>query len=122
MAEATAPEALPEPQLNALLRRADWRFLLRQSEPPLIADLTSGRDSLAIGLIGRGEPVPGAADVAVIGYPTKLALGAATDALRLGGEVVCLWRLPRPGASRRAAQAVMRVLQSASTTSELNAR
>ncbi len=108
MAEAAAPEALPEPQLNELLRRADWRFLLRQAEPPRIADLTSGGDSQAIGLIGRGEPVPGAADVAVIGYPTKLALGAATEALRLGGEVVCLWRLPRPGASRRAAARLRR--------------
>ena len=38
--------------------------------------------------------------------------GLATVRARLGG----------PGASRRAAQAVMRVLQSASTTSELNAR
>jgi hypothetical protein len=108
MADAATGEALPEPQLNGLLRRADWRFLLPQAEAPLIADLTSGNDSQAIALIGRGEPVPGAADVAVIGFPTKLALGAATEALRLGGEVVCLWRLPRPGASKRAAARLRR--------------
>jgi hypothetical protein len=108
MAEAPTLEALPEQQLNELLRRADWRFLLRQAEAPLIADLTSGRDSTAIGLVGRGEPVPGAADVAVIGYPTKLALRGAVDSLRLGGEVVCLWRVPRPGASRRAAARLRR--------------
>lgn len=108
MAGQTAPDALPEQQLNELLRRADWRFLLRQAEAPLIADLTGGRDSQAIGLVGRGEPVPGAADVAVTGFPTRLALGAAIDAVRLGGEVICLWRLPRPGASRRAAARLRR--------------
>jgi hypothetical protein len=108
VAGETAPEALPEQQLNELLRRADWRFLLRQSEAPLIADLTGGRDSEAIALTGRGEPVPGAADVAVTGFPTRLALGAAIDAVRLGGEVVCLWRLPRPWASQRAAARLRR--------------
>lgn len=108
MAGAPQPESLPEPQLNELLRRADWRFLLRQTEAPRIADLTGGRDSRAIALIGAGEPEPGAADVAVIGYPTRLALGAALDALRPGGEVVCLWRLPRPAGGRRAAARLRR--------------
>jgi hypothetical protein len=108
MPEAAAAGALPEAQLNALLRRADWRFLLRRAGPPLIADLTSGRDSQAIALVSGGEPPPGGADVAVIGYPTKLALRGAIDALCLGGEVVSLWRVPRPGASRRAAARLRR--------------
>jgi len=96
-------EVLPEPELNELLRRVDWRFLSAHVEEPLIADLTSGRDSRALDLIGRGEPVPGGADVAVIGFPTRLALSAARDALRLGGEIVCLWRAPRPAGVSRAA-------------------
>lgn len=102
MSERASAAELPEPELNELLRRVDWRFLLGQEEAPLIADLTAGRDSRAVRLIGRGEPPPGAADVAVIGYPTKLALGAARDAVRLGGAVVCLWRAPRLGGSGRA--------------------
>lgn len=103
-----APETLPEPELNELLRRVDWRFLSAHEEAPLIADLTAGRDSRAVRLVSRGEPVPGAADIAVTGFPSRLALGAARDAVRLGGEVVCLWRTPRLGGARRAAARLRR--------------
>jgi hypothetical protein len=104
VAGTPAPEQLPEQQLNELLRRADWRFLLRGAETPWIADLTSGRDSQAITLIAaKGEPPAGEADVAATGFPSKLALRAALDAVHPGGEVVCLWRLPRPFGARRAA-------------------
>ncbi len=106
MAGTPAPEQLPEPQLNELLRRADWRFLLRGAGTPWIADMTSGRDSSAIALVAaKGEPPPGEADVAVTGFPSRLALRSALDAARPGGEVVCLWRVPRPfGAGRAAAR------------------
>ena len=104
MAGAPAPEQLPEPQLNELLRRADWRFLLRGAGVPWIADMTSGRDSSAIALVAaKGEPPPNEADVAAIGFPSRLALRAALDAARAGGEVVCLWRVPRLFGSSRAA-------------------
>lgn len=104
MAGTPAPEQLPEQQLNELLRRVDWRFLLRGAETPWIADMTSGRDSRAIELIAaKGEPPAGEADVAATGFPTRLALRAALDAVHPGGEVVCLWRLPRPFGARRAA-------------------
>jgi hypothetical protein len=104
-----AAESLPEAELNDLLRRADWRFLLRGTEVPHVADMTGGRDSRAIGLIAAaGDPPGGAADVAAIGYPTRLALGAALDAVRPGGEVVCIWRLPRPFAASRAAARLRR--------------
>jgi hypothetical protein len=101
-----ASEQLPEQQLNELLRRVDWRFLLRGAETPWIADLTSGRDSQAIALIAaKGEPPAGEADVAATGFPNRLALRAALEAIHPGGEVVCLWRLPRPfGAARAAAR------------------
>jgi hypothetical protein len=103
------PEQLPERQLNELLRRADWRFLLRGVETPWIADMTSGRDSRAIELIAaKGEPPPGEADVAATGFPSRLALRAALDAVHPGGEVVCLWRLPRPFGARRAAARLRR--------------
>jgi len=106
VAGAPAPEQLPERQLNELLRRADWRFLLRTVERPWIADMTSGRDSRAIELIAAaGEPPTGEADVAAIGFPSRLALRSALGAARPGGEVVCLWRVPRPfGAGRAAAR------------------
>lgn len=104
MAGTPTPEQLPEQQLNELLRRVDWRFLLRGTETPWIADLTSGRDSQAIALIAaKGEPPPGEADVAATGFPSRLALRAALEAVHPGGEVVCLWRLPRPLGARRAA-------------------
>jgi hypothetical protein len=104
VAGAPTPEQLPEQQLNELLRRVDWRFLLRGADTPWIADMTSGRDSRAIELIAaKGEPPAGEADVAATGFPTRLALRAALDAVHPGGEVVCLWRLPRPFGARRAA-------------------
>jgi hypothetical protein len=104
-----ALDQLPEQQLNELLRRADWRFLLRVTEAPWIADMTSGRDSRAIELIAAGgEPPAGEADVAAVGFPSRLALRSALDAVHPGGEVVCLWRLPRPLGARRAASRLRR--------------
>jgi Phosphotransferase enzyme family len=97
-------EALPEAELNDLLRRVDWRFLLRTEEAPSVADMTAGRASAAVGLIASDEqPLPGDADLATIGYPTRLALRGAIESVRPGGEIVCFWRLPRPAAARRAA-------------------
>jgi hypothetical protein len=103
VAGAPTPEPLPEQQLNELLRRADWRFLLRVAEAPWVADMTSGRDSRAIELIAaEGNPPPGEADVAAIGFPSRLALRSALDALHPGGEVLATWRIPRPFAAGRA--------------------
>lgn len=101
---SAGPEALPERELNALLRRVDWRFLLGAREAPEVADLTGGKTSRAVALIAAGtSPPPGCAAVAVTGYPTRLGLRGAVDAIRPGGEVVCLWRTPRPAAAGRAA-------------------
>jgi hypothetical protein len=97
-------EAMPEAELNGLLRRVDWRFLLRAEEAPSVADMTAGKTSLAVDLIASDEqPLPGDADLATIGYPTRLALRGAIESVRPGGEVVCFWRVPRPAAARRAA-------------------
>jgi hypothetical protein len=97
-------EALPEAELNELLRRVDWRFLLEVEEAPSVADMTTGKTSAAVNLIASGErPLPGDADLATIGYPTRLALSGAIESVHPGGEVVCTWRLPRPAAARRAA-------------------
>jgi len=105
---ASGAAPLPEPQVNDLLRRADWRFLLRGGETPRIADLAGGWAAEAIGLVGLAESEGRAADVALIGFPTRLALGAAVDAVRPGGEVVCIWRVPRPGAVARATRRLRR--------------
>jgi hypothetical protein len=45
---------------------------------------------------------PGNADLVVLGYPTRAALRTAIGALRPGGEIVCLWRVPMPAGMRRA--------------------
>ena len=104
-----APESLPEPRLNELLRRVDWRFLLRGADAPWVADMTSGRDSRAIELIAaEGEPPPGEADVAVVGFPSRLPLRSALDALHPGGDVVATWRIPRPFGAGRAATRLRR--------------
>lgn len=104
MADARKAEGLPEKQLNELLRRVDWRFLLRSGKAPTVADMTAGKTSLAVHLIAAQEqPLPGDADLATIGYPTRLALRGAIESVRPGGEIACLWRLPRLAGPRRAA-------------------
>ncbi|MEK6276814.1 MAG: phosphotransferase [Actinomycetota bacterium] len=102
MARMAAPEPLPEAQRNALLRWVDWRFLLRQQDVPRTLDLTSGRTSRAVQLVTDTAPVaPGTADLVVLGRPTRAALDTARKALRPGGEVVCLSRVPMPAGVRR---------------------
>lgn len=93
----------PEARRNRLLRQVDWRFLLAGAEPPLALHVAGALDSEAVRLIGqpaRGEPQ--SADVALLGFPESDALRGARRALRPGGWVVCGWRIPRPGAVRRA--------------------
>lgn len=103
MAAPGNAEELREAQLNRLLRRVDWRFLLRAEGTPSVADMTAGRTSLAVHLIAAdGESLPGDADLATIGYPTRLALRGAIESVRPGGEVAAFWQLPRPAAVKRA--------------------
>ena len=92
---------LPEESRNDLLRRVDWRFLLRCPEPPRVIDLGPGWDSEALRLVS--EPAgPGEADLAVVGFPSRSSLRAARNALAPGGEVVCRWRAPRLAGVQRA--------------------
>ena len=94
---------LPERRRNALLREVDWRFLLRQQEVPRAVDLRSEEVSPALGLVTEPAPgEPGAADLAVIGHPTRAALRSARQALRPGGELASLWRVPTPAGAGRA--------------------
>ncbi len=102
MGPPPVPESLPEPQLNELLREVDWRFLLGGAEPPRAIALGKRPSSRALQLIAAESPAPGAADLALIGYPSRSSLRAALAALAPGGAVVCLWRAPRPGGTGRA--------------------
>jgi glycosyltransferase involved in cell wall biosynthesis len=71
--------SLPERRRSAVLRRRDWQFLLNN-----------------FGIDGPGEVVE-------CGFPTERRLRGALQALDPGGEVVCRWRVPRPGGTGRAA-------------------
>jgi len=89
---------LPEPRLNALLRAADWRFLLPDPEPLRILDLTGGESWPAAALVGRAA-AEGEADLALAGTGSA-ALRRARAALRPGGTVLCRLRYPLPGGTR----------------------
>ncbi|MDX6602105.1 MAG: hypothetical protein QOF13_1307 [Solirubrobacterales bacterium] len=78
--DQTSIESLPEERRNALLRRNDWRFLLR-----------------------REDSLP-AAEPPRIGFPSRRALTAAQRTLPAGGELLCTWRVPRLRGTQRARQ------------------
>jgi Phosphotransferase enzyme family len=81
----SGPEgAAPGERANLLLRRDDWRFALRQADRPGESDLLS------------------------LGHPSRAELQRAHAALRPGGTVHCRWRVPLPGAARRARRALER--------------
>jgi len=93
----------PESRRNALLRRIDWQFLLRQEDTPVALDLTSGADSEAIRIAMKtvGEPAPGAVSLVVLGSGRTSEIRHAADALSPGGEVAIRLRLPLPGLTGR---------------------
>jgi hypothetical protein len=98
---------LPEERRNDLLRRVDWRFLLRCPDMPRVIDLAPGWDSEALRLVS--DPAgPGEAGVALIGFPGPSSLRAAHHALGPGGEVVCRWRAPRFAGVQRAKRRLAR--------------
>ena len=92
---------MPETRRNSLLRGVDWRFLLDRAEAPRVA--FPGAASESVQLISSDSAAePGAAERAVIGSPSRAALRAAAAALGPGGDIVCVWRTPRPAGPRRA--------------------
>jgi hypothetical protein len=82
--DQTAIESLPEGQRNELLRRTDWRFLLRREES-----------------LPATEPL-------TIGFPSRRALAGAERTLPLDGELLCTWRAPRLRGTQRARQRLNR--------------
>jgi hypothetical protein len=101
-------EPLPEPRRNDLLRKVDWRFLLRMEDRPRAVALGHGPWSEAVELISDRDADHGGADVVVLGYPSGSALAAARAAVRNGGEIACFWDIPVPGASHLARRALRR--------------
>lgn len=92
----TAPaRGLPEPELNELLRGADWRFLLPLPERPRL-HLASGADQPGADLIGeiRDE---GPVELALVESGSAGELRRAGEALVPGGYVLCRRRYPLPG-------------------------
>jgi hypothetical protein len=98
---------LPEPRRNELLRRVDWRFLLRRREEPQLIDLRPGPDSDALRLVSR-QAGPGEADLVLAGFPSPAGLRLSLDALAPGGELVCRWWRPRLAGTQRAKRRLRR--------------
>ena len=98
-----------ETDRNRLLRRVDWRFVLRCDQAPRALDWASGRLSRATTVVSapRDDPRAGA-DLVVLARPTPKRLAAAFAALHTGGELYCEWRVPIPAQVRRARSALER--------------
>lgn len=99
---ATAVDALPEAERNALLRRADWRFLLPDPQPRRALCLARGSLARAVRQMA-GETIEDAGDraadwdLAVLSAPSATALRQAWEGLRPGGALY----VERPGAEAR---------------------
>lgn len=108
-----ATEGLPEVELNRLLRRVDWRFLLPNPKPRRTLNLATGILQRAVELIsadvvGPAEVRPVAYDLAVMVDPKHSTLVLAREKLSHGGRCYTEWRYPLigpRGATRRLAAA-----------------
>ena len=85
---------------NALLRRADWRFLVGMPEPqraycPVPGPLRKAVQTVAARLLD--EPAPGECDLVVLRHPGARRLKRACAALAPGGALYVEWWHPVPG-------------------------
>jgi hypothetical protein len=98
------PEHFSEPQRNELLRRVDWRFLLRIDRLPTTVSFAGSRLTRALELVSTSVVRAGEqteqVDLAALVSPRSRSLSAAYDALRPGGEVYVEWYLPVLDATR----------------------
>jgi hypothetical protein len=92
------PEGLAERRRNQLLRRVDWRFLLRLECRPATVSFAGRRLTAALELVSatasRARRQAEAADLTVVVWPHAGALAKAFAALRPGGEIYAEWYLP----------------------------
>jgi hypothetical protein len=96
-------ESTLDKRLNELLRKVDWRFLLRRRERPRLLDLSGGGLGEALELIAEPVQDPaGEVDLVLLDFPGKEELKTARAHLGEGGELVCLWQAPRPKGVQRA--------------------
>lgn len=97
-------ERLRESELNALLRRVDGRFLIRQPRRPTSVCRAPVALTRAVGLVSDPVPSSGSnptrADLAVLVNPTRRSLQRAWDDLRPGGELYAEWYLPPASPAR----------------------
>jgi hypothetical protein len=98
-------DRLPEPIRNELLRRVDWRFLLRQEREPTSISFASGSLARALELVSIRALCDGsearAADLAVVVNPRRRSLEGARAALRPGGELYAESYVVPPNAPAR---------------------
>ncbi len=96
---------LPEKLRNELLRRVDWRFLLRQRAEPTSISFGSGRLAHALKLVSapamRDDSGTKPVDLVALVNPRRRALEVARDALRPGGELYVEWDAVAPNAPAR---------------------
>lgn len=96
-------ELRQEERLNELLRRVDWRFLLRRRGVPRALDLSGGDLGEALELVVEPVKDPeGEVDLVVLGFPNQEELKTARARLCDGGELVCIWQDRRPRGMQRA--------------------
>ncbi len=93
---------LREAELNRLLRRVDWRFLLPNPRPARSICFADGLLAQAVAAVSGDmiEPITqpiGVCDLAVAVNPTREILQAAWTALRPGGACYMEWHSPLAG-------------------------
>jgi hypothetical protein len=100
---ALRPEQTPEQELNARLRRADWRFLLPSPRPRRVLCRADGTLAAAVASIADevfGDGQPRDCDLAVAQDPDSKTLAELREALGPGGTCYTEWYPGIGGASR----------------------
>jgi hypothetical protein len=97
----SSPEQLREQARNDLLRRVDWRFLLRHGGKPRTSASFDGNLTSALALVSDKATVDEQPDLVVLVNPDRHALAAAATALAPGGTFYAEWYRPQLGGRAR---------------------
>jgi hypothetical protein len=102
----TPPAQLDERSRNDLLRRVDWRFLLRRNDEPRARVPADGVLERSLALVSTSPAAGEEPDLLVLVNPRRRDLRAAAAELAPDGALYAEWRRPLLGGRRRVGRSI----------------